>query len=85
MGELKCDRVWVAQFHNGGNFYPTGKSIQKFSICYELVTIETSRIQQTFQNIQVSLFLKILNKLHKDDELNILNTESEEMYMGGGG
>jgi hypothetical protein len=28
--ELECDRVWIAQFHNGGHFYPTGKSIQNF-------------------------------------------------------
>ena len=34
--EFKADRVWIAQFHNGGNFYPTGKSIQKFSIFYEV-------------------------------------------------
>ena len=27
MDELDCDRVWIAQFHNGGHFYPTGKSI----------------------------------------------------------
>ena len=23
--EFKSDRVWITQFHNGGNFYPTGK------------------------------------------------------------
>ena len=51
MNDLGCDRVWIAQFHNGGNFYPTGKSIQKFSICYELVNINTPRVQQTFQRI----------------------------------
>ena len=28
---IKADRVWVTQFHNGGHFYPTGKSITKFS------------------------------------------------------
>ena len=27
----KADRVWITQFHNGGHFYPTGKSITKFS------------------------------------------------------
>ena len=32
MDELGCDRIWIGQFHNGGHFYPTGKSIQKFSI-----------------------------------------------------
>ena len=35
MEELECDRIWIAQFHNGGIFYPTGRSIQKFSIFYE--------------------------------------------------
>ena len=30
--EFNADRVWITQFHNGGNFYPTGKSIAKFSI-----------------------------------------------------
>ena len=34
--EFKGDRVWITQFHNGGNFYPTGKSIQKFSVFYEV-------------------------------------------------
>ena len=34
MEELECDRIWIAQFHNGGVFYPTGRSIQKFSIFY---------------------------------------------------
>ena len=82
MNELNCDRVWIAQFHNGGNFYPTGKSIQKFSICYELVTIETPRVQQTFQNIPVSLFPKVLNKIYKDGEIEILNAESEENSFG---
>ena len=38
--EFKSDRVWISQFHNGGNFYPTGKSIQKFSIFYEVTNQE---------------------------------------------
>ena len=32
--EFKSDRVWVTQFHNGGHFYPTGKSMAKFSVIY---------------------------------------------------
>jgi hypothetical protein len=32
MDEIGCDRIWIGQFHNGGHFYPTGKSIQKFSL-----------------------------------------------------
>ena len=30
MSELQCDRICISQFHNGGHFYPTGKSIKKF-------------------------------------------------------
>ena len=38
-----ADRVWIVQFHNGGTFYPTGKSIQKFSMFYESVSQEIGR------------------------------------------
>ena len=73
MDELKCNRIWIAQFHNGGHFYPTGKSIQKFSFFYEKVTPNTISTQHTFQNIPVSLFPKALGKIYKDGELSILD------------
>ena len=69
--ELECDRVWIAQFHNGGHFYPTGKSIQKFSIFYEKCTPDTPNIQQIFQNIRVSLFARVLSKVYKENELYV--------------
>tara|TARA_B110000503_G_scaffold136414_1_gene218669 strand:- start:118 stop:723 length:606 start_codon:yes stop_codon:yes gene_type:complete len=56
--EFKGDRVWIAQFHNGGNFYPTGKSIQKFSIFYEVNKPGVSAIAHTFNNIPCSLYPK---------------------------
>jgi GAF domain-containing protein len=69
--ELDCDRVWLQQFHNGGHFYPTGKSIQKFSIFYEKTTPDLPHLQHTFQNIPVSLFPRVLSKIYKDTELAI--------------
>ncbi len=48
--ELECDQVYIAQFHNGGHFYPTGKSIQKFSVFYEVLTPGTPSLKTTFQN-----------------------------------
>lgn len=63
----KADRVWVMQFHNGGTFYPTGKSIQKFSMFYETVSQDTTSIQLSFQNIPVSLFSKSINHLLEED------------------
>ena len=80
MDELECDRVWLAQFHNGGHFYPTGRSIQKFSIFYEKVSSETPSIQNTFQNIPVSLFSKIISKLHKDGEIALINYPEDDEF-----
>jgi hypothetical protein len=82
MGELECDRIWIAQFHNGGYFYPTGRSIQKFSIFYEKCTPETPTIQNTFQNIPVSLFPRVLSKVYKDNELSISDVSAEEDTYG---
>jgi len=82
MEELECDRVCIAQFHNGGYFYPTGRSIQKFSIFYEKCTPTTPNIQQTFQNIPVSLFPKVLSKVYKDNELSINDVTTEEDTYG---
>ena len=82
MNELECDRVWIAQFHNGGYFYPTGRSIQKFSIFYEKCTPDTPNIQQIFQNIPVSLFPRVLSKVYKDNELYISDIDGEEDSYG---
>jgi len=76
--ELEADRVWIAQFHNGGHFYPTGKSIQKFSIFYEKTTPNSQSIQTTFQNVPVSLFPKAMAALYKDGEISIPTYEGED-------
>ena len=80
MEELDCDRIWIGQFHNGGHFYPTGKSIQKFSIFYEKLTPSTSPIQHVFQQVPVSLFPKALAKLYREGELAITNYDTEDNY-----
>lgn len=82
MEELECDRIWIAQFHNGGYFYPTGRSIQKFSIFYEKCTPETPNIQTTFQNIPVSLFPRVLSKVYKDNELSLNDVNGVEDTFG---
>lgn len=71
LDEIEGDRIWIAMFHNGGHFYPTGKSIQKFSIFHERTTLETDSIMDTFQNIPVSLFPKCLSKIYNESELHI--------------
>lgn len=69
--EYGADRVWLSQFHNGGYFYPTGKSIAKFSIVYETVSTNVTSLQGNFQNIPVSLFSRPLNTLIETDVIEI--------------
>jgi len=79
----KADRVWVMQFHNGGTFYPTGKSIQKFSMFYETVSQDTTSVQSSFQNIPVSLFSKSINHLLEEDIIAISDFKDETIATYG--
>ena len=74
--ELECDQIYIAQFHNGGHFYPTGKSIQKFSIFYEVTTPDAPSIKGILQNIPVSLFSKSLSLLYEKREIAIEDTST---------
>jgi GAF domain-containing protein len=80
--ELECDRVWIAQFHNGGHFYPTGKSIQKFSIFYEKSTPNLPPLLHTFQNIPVSLFPRVISKVYQDQEIAVDDVSTAEDTYG---
>ena len=77
------DRVWLIQFHNGGHFYPTGKSIQKFSIVYELVNSDVIPCQSHFQNIPVSLFSKSMHTLQKGFTVSIPDTSLADKQFEG--
>jgi hypothetical protein len=81
--EVTADRIWLLQFHNGGHFYPTGKSIQKFSMVYELSCNDTIPCQTQFQNIPVSLFSKQINNLHKGQIGIVPDTDIEDMQYHG--
>lgn len=69
--EYNADRLYILQFHNGGYYYPTGKSIQKFSMFYEVVKDPKYSVRHTFQNIPVHLFSKSLKELADDDYIAI--------------
>lgn len=64
--EFNADRVWVSQFHNGGNFYPTGKSIQKFSVFYEVTKPGIANIAHIFSNIPCSLYPRAFEHMMKN-------------------
>jgi hypothetical protein len=81
--EISADRVWLVQFHNGGHFYPTGKSMAKFSMIYETVNVSVNSIQNNFQNIPVSLFSKSINELLKNDVIEIPDFKDETISTFG--
>jgi hypothetical protein len=81
--EFKADRVWITQFHNGGNFYPTGKSMAKFSIMYETVNTGVNSIQSNFHNIPVNLFSKSINQLLENDVIEIPDFKDETISTFG--
>jgi hypothetical protein len=81
--DFKADRVWITQFHNGGHFYPTGKSIAKFSVIYETVASDTSSIQNNFQNIPVNLFTKSMNRLLTQGIIEVPDYKDETVATYG--
>jgi len=81
--ELGADRVWVSQFHNGGNFYPTGKSMAKFSIVYETVGPNAPSVQTNFKNIPVNLFSKSINELYNNNVIEISDFKDEKIATFG--
>jgi hypothetical protein len=81
--DIKADRVWVTQFHNGGNFYPTGKSMTKFSIIYEVVGPSAQSIRSNFQSIPVNLFSKSINYLFENNFISIPDYKDETIATHG--
>jgi len=81
--EFSADRVWISQFHNGGNFYPTGRSMAKFSIMYEAVSANASSVQSNFKNIPVNLFSRSINELFQNDVIEIADFKDEKIATYG--
>lgn len=81
--EYNVDRVWITQFHNGGHFYPTGKSIQKFSMVYEITGPHGNSIQTNFQNIPINLFSKSINHIMEEDVMSVPDFKDESLPSYG--
>jgi hypothetical protein len=64
--EYQADRVYLLQFHNGGNFYPSGRSVLKFSVFYEKTMTGIPSVREKYQNIPVSIFGKFFNYLSEN-------------------
>lgn len=77
------DRVWISQFHNGGNFYPTGKSIQKFSIFYEVTKPGVAPVAHIFSNIPCSLYPKAFSHMLENNSIYIPDYDDETVATYG--
>jgi len=71
------DRIWVAQFHNGGNFYPGNKSMKKMSITFESTAPGISTELMSMQNMPVSFFSTALQKLNNTNERVVIDVYNE--------
>jgi len=72
--QLDCARSYIAQFHNGGDFF-SGESILKFSITHESCGLG---IEQTLENQQGVLLTRFVEKLKilQEDNLRIIFTNT---------
>jgi hypothetical protein len=71
-----CDRVWLAEFHNGIKTY-SGKSFQKFSVTYECVSQGIAAEAVNTQSIPTSIFTSFFRKLVEDHYYYAKNTKEQ--------
>ena len=66
MSETEADRVYVMEFHNGENYF-SGKSQQKLSCTYEVVSEGISCEYAKLQNIRVSNMHSMVQEIAKEE------------------
>ena len=81
--ELDGDRIWISQFHNGGHFLHTNKSIQKFSITYEDVKPGIGSIIHLFTDIPLSLYSRSMNHIMENKHLWISDFKDDTISTCG--
>lgn len=80
---LHADRVWISQFHNGGKFLHSTKSIQKFSIFHEVNVGGVSPAAHTFINIPASLYSRAFDELLKNGSIFISDFNDDTIATFG--
>lgn len=79
--KYNLDRIWIAQFHNGGNFWPGNKSMKKMSMTFETTAPGIAADIMKMQNLPVSFLSPVLQKLTDKDITGItIDTDTEEDY-----
>ena len=76
--KYNLDRIWLAQFHNGGNYYPGNKCMKKMSVSFESTAPGICADIMKMQNLPVSFFSSALQDLSEGKECCIINVDTEE-------
>lgn len=75
--KFNLDRIWIAQFHNGGNFYPGNKCMKKMSVTFESTKPGISTDILKLQNLPVSFFSEVLQKMNSEQLGYVVETSQE--------
>lgn len=78
--KLGSDRVWIAEFHNGGKLFSNDSSLQKLSITFESVSPGVSAEIRHFSNLLVSFFSSTIEELLKNKCLIYNSIEDTDNY-----
>ena len=81
--EFNADRVWITQFHNGGHFLHSNKSMQKFSVVYEVDAAGVLPVSTVFTNIPISLYSKCFSEILSTRFIGISDYEDETVATYG--
>lgn len=76
--QFHADRIYIWQFHNGGNFY-TESSMQKASITYERCSDGLERKSEKYQGVLVSLFAWYMKKVMMNESYFLDMEEIEDI------
>jgi hypothetical protein len=80
---LGCDRVWVTQIHNGGHFLHSNKSMQKFSVMYEVNSPGVSSVSTIFTNMPISLYSRFFVEILRSRFIGICDYHNPEVATYG--
>ena len=81
--KLDGDRVWITQFHNGGHFLHSNKSMQKFSVVYEVDAAGVLPVSTVFTNIPISLYSKCFSEILSTRFIGISDYDNETVATYG--
>lgn len=83
LNQLNCDRVWVTQIHNGGHFLHSNKSMQKFSVVYEVDGPGILPVSTLFTNMPISLYSRFFIEIMNSGFVEISNYDDPTVATFG--